>query len=131
MIKILVASFLGLVLLGAGCAGGAAPEVVDDGTPQKSTAFIYQFGIVVDSLDDAVNDTDIDNIDPYRGYASFARQGLPGIVQIAKADELPEIAAEIQRINDELKVILDQASTLQELKDGVNPLVVQLRALQD
>lgn len=111
--------------MGAGCAGGE-PEVAST----YGQAFDYQFGIVTDSLDDAINDTQFDNIDPYQGYASFAVQGLPTIIQFTAADGHTELSAELQTLHDDVDAAIDAATTLTELKTTVQPFVDEMRAIQ-
>ena len=126
MKKIFTATFLVLVLMGAGCSGGT-----EELPSRYGTAFDYQFGIVVDSLDSAINDTDIDSLAPYQGYASFAAKGLPGIIEIAEDSAELELAAELKTLNTELNAAIDSATTLAELKANVQPFVDEMVAIQN
>lgn len=129
MNKFIPAVFITLVLMGAGCGSEEAFEAQNNNNEtmyqdqtvagQKSEALKFHLETTVTGLRDAVKDATGPELAPYQGYVEFAQMTLPQAVTIANEDGLPELAQSIADLDQQLTLIVANATSADELKVGV------------
>ncbi len=116
-----------LILLGAGCAPSAVPA--DDSSFTQSTALAFHLETAIADLESAIAVEPDDSVAFVKGSVTYAGLTLPQAAEIAAEEGDTATEATILALDAELKAVLADATTLDELVTGVESVIAGLRAL--
>lgn len=116
-----------LILLGAGCTPGTSS--INDSGLEQSTALAYHIETAITDLESAIDVGADDSVAYVKGSVTYAGMTLSQAAEIAAEEGESEKSATLLQLDAELKAVLEDAETLDELVAGVESVLAGLRAL--